>query len=304
MPAILVASKMKSELPKPVHSALPMPQHPSKTGTLPAAGKPKATPGSQSAHRTLQRNQSLGTGTTGAPAKKTPASKGSSTDPQIYTDWANHYLAKSGNQRLIKDLQQDVADGVLLAEIIQVVANEKIQDINGYPQSRSQMIGNIEACLGFLADKGVNIKGLCAEEIRNGNLKAILGLFFSLSRYKQQQNQTQKPTAQTQRPHSPAQPPLTNAGQTQQGTPCPIHSHQGPTSPALKAHTDMTSRLPGLSARAGEGRLRGASGAGNRRSQSFNHFDKARPPLSTPTTTTTSSSSSHDRGEGGMEVWV
>lgn len=41
--------------------------------------------------------------------------------PQIYTDWANHYLAKSGHKRLIKDLQTDVTDGVLLAEIIQVV---------------------------------------------------------------------------------------------------------------------------------------------------------------------------------------
>ncbi|KAJ3592786.1 hypothetical protein NHX12_005125, partial [Muraenolepis orangiensis] len=39
----------------------------------------------------------------------------------IYTDWANHYLAKSGHKRLIKDLQTDVTDGVLLAEIIQVV---------------------------------------------------------------------------------------------------------------------------------------------------------------------------------------
>lgn len=40
---------------------------------------------------------------------------------QIYTDWANHYLARSGHKRLIKDLQQDVADGVLLAEIIQII---------------------------------------------------------------------------------------------------------------------------------------------------------------------------------------
>ncbi len=40
---------------------------------------------------------------------------------QIYTDWANHYLAKSGHKRLIRDLQQDVSDGVLLAEIIQVI---------------------------------------------------------------------------------------------------------------------------------------------------------------------------------------
>ncbi|TSM20274.1 Neuron navigator 2 [Bagarius yarrelli] len=57
----------------------------------------------------------------------------------IYTDWANHYLAKSGCKQLIKDLQQDVSDGVLLAEIIQVVANEKIEDINDRPKSHSQM---------------------------------------------------------------------------------------------------------------------------------------------------------------------
>lgn len=44
--------------------------------------------------------------------------------PQIYTDWANHYLAKSGHKRLIKDLQTDVTDGVLLAEIIQVVGKK------------------------------------------------------------------------------------------------------------------------------------------------------------------------------------
>ncbi|MEJ1286108.1 hypothetical protein NN561_017112 [Cricetulus griseus] len=59
---------------------------------------------------------------------------------KIYTDWANHYLAKSGHKRLIKDLQQDVTDGVLLAQIIQVVANDKIEDINGCPKNRSQMV--------------------------------------------------------------------------------------------------------------------------------------------------------------------
>ena len=40
---------------------------------------------------------------------------------QIYTDWANHYLAKSGCPRLIKDLSQDITDGVLLAQIIQII---------------------------------------------------------------------------------------------------------------------------------------------------------------------------------------
>uniref|UniRef100_A0A8C4VJM6 Calponin-homology (CH) domain-containing protein n=1 Tax=Gopherus evgoodei TaxID=1825980 RepID=A0A8C4VJM6_9SAUR len=140
----------------------------------------------------------------------------------IYTDWANHYLAKSGHKRLIKDLQQDVTDGVLLAEIIQVVANEKIEDINGCPKNRSQMIENIDACLSFLAAKGINIQGLSAEEIRNGNLKAILGLFFSLSRYKQQQQQPQKQHPQ----HHPSQQPPTVFQQPGPPSQCPVGVQQ------------------------------------------------------------------------------
>uniref|UniRef100_A0A8C7NJF6 Neuron navigator 2b n=1 Tax=Oncorhynchus mykiss TaxID=8022 RepID=A0A8C7NJF6_ONCMY len=178
---------------------------------------------------------------------------------QIYTDWANHYLVKSGRQRLIKDLQQDVTDGVLLAEIIQVVANEKIEDINGYPKNRTQMIENIDTCLGFLAARGVNIQGLCAEEIRNGNLKTILGLFFSLSRYKQQQQQ-QKVLKQ-QASHQPK------------------HSTQAFLlfSVYLTSHYfRVAHRLPGpttrVSAPGSEGKHRGAS-ISNRRSQSFNHHD-------------------------------
>ena len=49
---------------------------------------------------------------------------------QIYTDWANHYLAKSGHKRLIKDLQQDVTDGVLLAQIIEVGGKSRV-DLRG-----------------------------------------------------------------------------------------------------------------------------------------------------------------------------
>uniref|UniRef100_A0A8C2DBM2 Neuron navigator 3 n=1 Tax=Cyprinus carpio TaxID=7962 RepID=A0A8C2DBM2_CYPCA len=81
----------------------------------------------------------------------------------IYTDWANHYLAKSGCPRLIKDLTQDIPDGVLLAEIIQIIANEKVEDINSCPKSHSQMIENVEACLNFLGARGVSVQGLSAE---------------------------------------------------------------------------------------------------------------------------------------------
>uniref|UniRef100_A0A670IFY3 Neuron navigator 2 n=1 Tax=Podarcis muralis TaxID=64176 RepID=A0A670IFY3_PODMU len=208
----------------------------------------------------------------------------------IYTDWANHYLAKSGHKRLIKDLQQDVTDGVLLAEIIQVVANEKIEDINGCPKNRSQMIENIDACLSFLAAKGINIQGLSAEEIRNGNLKAILGLFFSLSRYKQQQQQPPKQYSQPppqcqfglqeqqiqqeqqQQQQPPQSVPASPQSQCQQPQQAPH--------PQLKAQPEMQSRLPGptrVSAAGSEAKTRSSVNANNRRSQSFNNYDKSKP---------------------------
>ncbi|XP_052551644.1 neuron navigator 2 isoform X4 [Tympanuchus pallidicinctus] len=218
----------------------------------------------------------------------------------IYTDWANHYLAKSGHKRLIKDLQQDVTDGVLLAEIIQVVANEKIEDINGCPKNRSQMIENIDACLSFLAAKGINIQGLSAEEIRNGNLKAILGLFFSLSRYKQQQQQPQKQPAQ----HHLSQPAPSvslqagpasqgQAGPQQQQVPASLQTQcqqpQQAVQHPFKAQPEMQSRLPGpttrVSTAGSETKTRGAVSTNNRRSQSFNNYDKSKPGVLLPAST-------------------
>ncbi|NXK90963.1 NAV2 protein, partial [Formicarius rufipectus] len=278
MPAILVASKMKSGLPKPVHSAAPI-LHVPTARTIPQpcylkfGSKVEVTKPLYSSQIPLKSSSGQENAGDGLPARKS-SSVENGFDTQIYTDWANHYLAKSGHKRLIKDLQQDVTDGVLLAEIIQVVANEKIEDINGCPKNRSQMIENIDACLSFLAAKGINIQGLSAEEIRNGNLKAILGLFFSLSRYKQQQQQQQQPP-------QPPQPP------GQLGGPAPLHApcqqHQ------LKAQPEMQSRLPGpttrVSTAGSEAKARGSISANNRRSQSFNNYDKSKPGLPPPTPT-------------------
>ncbi|XP_077785664.1 neuron navigator 2 isoform X4 [Podarcis muralis] len=332
MPAILVASKMKSGLPKPVHSATPIVHVPA-ARTIPQpcylkfGSKVEVNKSSYSSQIPLKSHNGHENAGDGFLPKKS-SSMENGFDTQIYTDWANHYLAKSGHKRLIKDLQQDVTDGVLLAEIIQVVANEKIEDINGCPKNRSQMIENIDACLSFLAAKGINIQGLSAEEIRNGNLKAILGLFFSLSRYKQQQ---QQPPKQYSQPH-PSQQPPTSPQQVRPPSQCQFglqeqqiqqeqqQQQQPPQSvpaspqsqcqqpqqaphPQLKAQPEMqssasprdssqskiirftlgqkkASRLPGptrVSAAGSEAKTRSSVNANNRRSQSFNNYDKSKP---------------------------
>ncbi|KAM4720976.1 neuron navigator 2 [Rhinophrynus dorsalis] len=320
MPSILVASKMKSGLPKPVHSAAPILHVPARTIPQPCYLKlgnkvevSKPSYPSQIPIKPQLGNESSGDGNL---VKKTDSTE-NVFDTQIYTDWANHYLAKSGHKRLIKDLQQDVTDGVLLAEIIQVVANEKIEDINGCPKNRSQMIENIDACLSFLAAKGINIQGLSAEEIRNGNLKAILGLFFSLSRYKQQQQSQKQQQQQHYHQSAPApQPPVspshcqqlyhpssTPHAQSYSSAPVQCQQPQQPPHQQTKAQPDMhssstskesspikilrfslgqkkLSRLPGPTTRVSAAVSETKSRTpvgGSRRSQSFNNYDKTKP---------------------------
>ncbi|XP_035298383.1 neuron navigator 2 isoform X10 [Cricetulus griseus] len=301
MPAILVASKMKSGLPKPVHSAAPI-LHvpPARTGPQPCYLKLGSKVEVSKTAYTSQiplKSQGLQEPTgEGLPLRKS-SSLENGFDTQIYTDWANHYLAKSGHKRLIKDLQQDVTDGVLLAQIIQVVANDKIEDINGCPKNRSQMIENIDACLNFLAAKGINTQGLSAEEIRNGNLKAILGLFFSLSRYKQQQQQQPQKQHLSSSPLPPAGSQVAGApSQCQAGIPqqqglaapqAPCQPLQPASHQQAKTQAEMQSRLPGPTARVAaagsEAKTRaGSAAANNRRSQSFNNYDKSKPVTSPP----------------------
>ncbi|XP_059508173.1 neuron navigator 2 isoform X4 [Stegostoma tigrinum] len=290
MPAILVASKMKSGLPKPVHTASPIPNVSARavqqSGYLKLGSKVEVTRPMYSSLIPLKSSHVLDSEGEKLLLGKSNTAE-NSFDTQIYTDWANHYLAKSGHKHLIRDLQQDVRDGVLLAEIIQVVANEKIEDINGCPKNQSQMIENIDVCLSFLAAKGVNIQGLSAEEIRNGNLKAILGLFFSLSRYKQQQQQAQK-----QQPASlvcPQQVPQHHHTQHQcqagtqeqhQTAPCSQPHQQAQQQCQQKGQLEMQSRLPApttrLSAAGSDNKARVSTSANNRRSQSFNNFDKSK----------------------------
>jgi len=124
---------------------------------------------------------------------------------EIYTDWANHYLEKTKGRK-IKNLQTELSDGLILTEIIESVTHQKVPDICKKPKTKDAMVTNIQACLNFLLAKGVAVEEIRPDEIHDGNMKAILGLFFQLSRYKQQQKQqlTTGDRQPTSIPSSPA----------------------------------------------------------------------------------------------------
>ncbi|XP_068792379.1 neuron navigator 3 isoform X12 [Struthio camelus] len=146
------------------------------------------------------------------------------------------------------------------------------------------MIENVDVCLSFLAARGVNVQGLSAEEIRNGNLKAILGLFFSLSRYKQQQHHQQQyyqslVELQQQVPSPPTEISQSKTHQDMQSSLTARYATQSNHS-GIATSQKKASRLPGPSrvpAAGSSTKVQGASNL-NRRSQSFNSIDKNKPP--------------------------
>ncbi|XP_030626575.1 neuron navigator 3 isoform X2 [Chanos chanos] len=288
MPVVGVASKLRQPTvgSKPIHTALPIP-NPGRINM--SQGYASKTPELRSTDSPILSCQlSL---KAECQERRTPPERNRELEEskicKIYTDWANHYLAKSGCPRLIKDLTQDIADGVLLAEIIQIIANEKVEDINGCPRSQAQMIENVDACLSFLEARGVNVQGLSAEEIRNGNLKSILGLFFILSRYKQQQQHQQQylqslVELQQQVTHqaSGATPASPHKTQDMQSSLTARYASPPPGHSGIGAGQKKNTRLPGPSrasaAGSGAGKTQGSSNL-NRRSQSFNSIDKSKP---------------------------
>ncbi|XP_069831704.1 neuron navigator 3 isoform X9 [Dendropsophus ebraccatus] len=285
MSVLGVSSKLRQPAvgSKPIHTALPIPH----VGKTMSQQYPSRSLELLKAEKSVSSCQLMLKPSCDFDEKKTfQGNVREAEDRKIYTDWANHYLAKSGHKRLIKDLQQDVADGVLLAEIIQIIANEKVEDINGCPKSQTQMTENVDICLNFLAARGVNVQGLSAEEIRNGNLKAILGLFFSLSRFKQQQHQQQQyyqslVELQQQVTHSPT-PAEGSQPKTQQDMQSSLAARYATQSnhSGIATSQKKTTRLPGPSRVPAAGSSTKVQGTANlnRRSQSFNSIDKNKPP--------------------------
>ena len=135
-------------------------------------------------------NGNRGTFGLGMASKKvTPPSSGGGGQQQqksiieIYTDWANHYLEKLRGKQRIKDLQTELGDGLVLADVIEAVTGTKVPDINRKPNGGQVMEQNIQSSLKFLLQIGVSVGDIHARDIKDGNLKAILSLFFQLSSF-------------------------------------------------------------------------------------------------------------------------
>ncbi|KAK0179685.1 hypothetical protein PV327_005416 [Microctonus hyperodae] len=111
---------------------------------------------------------------------------------KIYTDWANHYLERGGCKRRVTDLQADLCDGVLLADLVEAVTNQKVIDVNRKPKNAQHMVENVSLCVGALRALGADVGAVNPGELSTGTtLRPVLALLFALSRHKQRAKQLQ-----------------------------------------------------------------------------------------------------------------
>src|SRR5688572_21704687 len=74
---------------------------------------------------------------------------------KTFTRWANSYLSKRNAE--IKDLSVDFQDGTKLGALLEVISNERLNKLNATPKIEIQKLENLNKCIQFLKDKGIQL---------------------------------------------------------------------------------------------------------------------------------------------------
>nr|XP_013010936.1 dixin isoform X4 [Cavia porcellus] len=76
---------------------------------------------------------------------------------QAYVAWVNAQLKKRPSVKPVQDLRQDLRDGVILANLIEIVAGEKLSGVQLSPSNQQEMKDNVEKVLQFVASKKIRM---------------------------------------------------------------------------------------------------------------------------------------------------
>ncbi|KAK3102524.1 hypothetical protein FSP39_011943 [Pinctada imbricata] len=96
-----------------------------------------------------------------------------------FTRWANEHL-KTCNKG-IADLEHDLADGLRLIALVEVLSGKKFKHVNKRPNFRTQKLENVTMVLEFLErDEGIRIVNIDSSDIVDCKMKLILGLIWTL----------------------------------------------------------------------------------------------------------------------------
>ncbi|SAM05114.1 hypothetical protein [Absidia glauca] len=80
----------------------------------------------------------------------------------------------------IENLADDLASGVTLIQLLEIIGDATIGRYNKKPQMRIQFVENVNLALEFIKQRGVGLTNIGAEDIVDKNLKLILGMLWTV----------------------------------------------------------------------------------------------------------------------------
>lgn len=99
----------------------------------------------------------------------------------VFTRWVNDEIKKRGLHA--NDIKTDLADGLLLINLMEVISDKSLGRYNKHPRLISQKNENLNIALTFIQANGVKLVNIGADDIGSGNLRIILGLIWSLIQF-------------------------------------------------------------------------------------------------------------------------
>ncbi|KAM9333262.1 dixin-like isoform 2-T2 [Pholidichthys leucotaenia] len=98
-----------------------------------------------------------------------------------YVSWVNTQLKRKPGLKAITDLRADLQDGVVLTQLIEIIAGEVLDGVFVAPQNKEQSRKNVEEVLHFISSRNICMPHISARDIVDGNLKSVMRVILALA---------------------------------------------------------------------------------------------------------------------------
>ncbi|XP_049895597.1 dixin-like, partial [Epinephelus moara] len=98
-----------------------------------------------------------------------------------YVSWVNSQLKRKPGLKPITNLRHDLQDGVVLTQLIEIVAGETLEGVYVAPRNKEESRKNVEQVLQFISSRHIRMPHISARDIVDGNLKSVMRIILALA---------------------------------------------------------------------------------------------------------------------------
>eukprot|EP00066_Takifugu_rubripes_P020652 XP_011609918.1 PREDICTED: dixin-like isoform X2 [Takifugu rubripes] len=98
-----------------------------------------------------------------------------------YVSWVNSQLKRKPGLKPVRDLRHDLQDGVVLVQLIEIVAGEVLDGVHITPQNKEESRKNVDQVLQFISSRHIRMPHISARDIVDGNLKSVMRIILALA---------------------------------------------------------------------------------------------------------------------------